>query len=181
MIPVSLFGIDAEKCERFFTELPSILPNAGVNDRLYESRLYKIEGDLCLDHLHIIDQWMEVPPAIWPEDVAQEILVAIDVVKYPNVALVEGLLELDGVDIHRIASWLHFTTNVYPLYNEATCIGLQSLGLNCPYDPNDIASYGVYVAMIEGIKEYAPAGALPEYSLPRQRLLELGLAAWSQG
>jgi hypothetical protein len=54
------------------------------------------------------------------------------------------------------------------------------LGLVCPYEVTDMASYGLYVSLIEGIKEYAPATALPEYSLPRQRLIQLGLAAWAK-
>jgi hypothetical protein len=180
VIPVALFGIDVEQCEKFYDELPQILPTAGVDDSGYEAMLYKIKGELRLEHLGIIDEWAGEIPAAWPEDVAQEISVALEVVKYPNVALLEGLLRLDGIDVTRVANWLHFLTNVYPLYDEETCAGLRKFGLNCPYDPNDIASYGVYVALIEGFKEYAPAAALPEYSLPRQRLLQLGLAAWSR-
>ena len=178
MIPVSLFGIDTVSCEHFFSALPQTLPNAGVNDEDYEAMLYKIEGELCLEHLHIIDKWAGCDPAIWPEDVVQEILAVLEIIKYPDVTLLEGLMTLDGIDANRLSRWLHFVTNVYPLYDQDACSGLQKFGLECPYNPSDIASYGVYVAMIEGLKEYAPAGALPEYSLPRQRLLQLGLATW---
>lgn len=180
MIPVALFGIDAEQCEEFYAELPQILLTAGADDADYEAMLYKIEGELCLEHLGIIDEWAGNSPVAWPEDIAQEILIALEVVKYPNVALLEGLLRLDEIDVPRMASWLHFLTKVYPLYDEWTCAGLRKFDLTCPYDPNDIASYGVYVALIEGFKEFAPATALPEYSLPRQRLLQLGLAAWAR-
>ncbi len=89
-------------------------------------------------------------------------------------------MTLDGIDTCRISNWLHVLTNVYPIYDEEACRGLQKLGLTCPYNPTDIASYGLFVSLVEGIKEYAPAAALPEYSLPRQRLIQLGLAAWSK-
>ena len=89
-------------------------------------------------------------------------------------------MTLDGIDSLRLSYWLHFITNVYPIYDERAAAGLEKLGLTCPFFPNDIASYGVYVGLIEGMKEHAPAGALPEYALPRQRLLQLGLAAWSE-
>ena len=44
----------------------------------------------------------------------------------------------------------------------------------------DIAAYGIYVGLIEAMKEYAPMDALPESPLPRQRLLEIALARWSR-
>ena len=44
-----------------------------------------------------------------------------------------------------------------------------------PYKPDDIASYGLYVNRIEGLKLHAPAAGLPEIGLPRTRMLQLGL------
>lgn len=180
MIPVALFGIDAEQCEKFFAELPALLLDAGVNDGTYEAMLYKIEGDLRIEHLEIIDEYNGTKPCAWPEEVVMEILAALDNTNYPTVSLLEGLMTLDDIDSLRLSYWLHFTTNIYPLYDERACAGLEKLGLSCPFIPADIASYGVYVELIEGMKEHAPAGALPEYALPRQRLLQLGLAAWSE-
>ena len=52
------------------------------------------------------------------------------------------------------------------------------MNLNVPFDPDDLTCYSRYVSVIEGLKLYAPAEALPEYALPRQRLLQLGLAEW---
>lgn len=180
MIPVALFGIDAEQCEEFYNQLPTLLIEGGVFDEAYEAMLYRVEGSICLEHLHKIDEWAGFPPSAWPEEIMWEILASLTAVKYPNVSLGENLLTLDGIDSTRLSNWLHILTNVYPIYDKDACLGLQKLGLQCPYDPNDIASYGLYVSLIEGIKEYAPASALPEYALPRQRLIQLGLAAWSK-
>jgi len=38
-----------------------------------------------------------------------------------------------------------------------------------------MASYGLYVSRLEGLKKYAPAAGLPEIGLPRSRMLQLGL------
>jgi hypothetical protein len=38
-----------------------------------------------------------------------------------------------------------------------------------------MASYGLYVSRIEGLKIYSPANGLPEIGLPRARMLQLGL------
>ena len=44
-----------------------------------------------------------------------------------------------------------------------------------PYKPNDIASYGLFVQRLEGLKIHAPAEGMPEIGLPRARILQLGL------
>ena len=38
-----------------------------------------------------------------------------------------------------------------------------------------MASYGLFVSRLEGLKLYAPAAGLPEIGLPRARVLQLGL------
>ena len=52
---------------------------------------------------------------------------------------------------------------------------IRDRGLDTPYKPDDIASYGLYVNRIEGLKLHAPAAGLPEIGLPRTRMLQLGL------
>ena len=49
------------------------------------------------------------------------------------------------------------------------------MGLVTPYRPDDIASYGLYVQRLEGLKLHAPAEGMPEIGLPRARILQLGL------
>jgi hypothetical protein len=176
VIPVALYGIDIEQCEEFFNQFQELL---GAVQSGYEEALYMIQGNLRLEHLKLIDEWSGYPPLALHEEVAQEILSALDISSYPNAALVESLLTIEGIDIMRISSWLHFTTHVYPIWNEEACAGLQKLGLNAPFE-EDIAAYGIYVGLIEAMKEYAPMDALPESPLPRQRLLEIALARWSR-
>ena len=70
---------------------------------------------------------------------------------------------------------MHFETNVYPIYTKEACEGLEKLGLPTPYLPDDIASYGLFVQRLEGLKVHAPAEGMPEIGLPRARILQLGL------
>jgi hypothetical protein len=85
------------------------------------------------------------------------------------------LLTLDSVDAQRISEWMHFSTNTFPIYSQKACETLTQMGLETPYRPDDIASYGLYVSRIEGLKLHAPAKGLPEIGLPRSRMLQLGL------
>ena len=75
---------------------------------------------------------------------------------YPDVSLLEHLMTLDGVDAQRISEWMHFSTNLFPIYSEKACQTLQKMGLDTPYKPDDIASYGLYVNRIEGLKGSTP-------------------------
>ena len=176
MIPVALYGIDTEQCDDFFNQFQELLDT--VQHR-YEKMLYMIRGKLKLDHLKLIDEWSGYPQLVVDEEVAQEVLSVLDTISYPDAALIESLLTIDGIDIMRLSLWLHFTTHVYPIWSEDACAGLQKLGLNAPFE-EDIAAYGIYAGLIEAMKEYAPMDALPESPLPRQRLLEMALAEWSR-
>jgi hypothetical protein len=84
-------------------------------------------------------------------------------------------MTLENVDCTRLSNWMHFETNVYPIYSEQACAGLGKMGLHTPYRPDDIASYGLYVQRLEGLKVHAPAEGMPEIGLPRARILQLGL------
>ena len=99
----------------------------------------------------------------------------IRTVSYPDVALLEHLLTIDGIDTQRISEWMHFSTNLYPIYTKEACATLDKMGLPTPFKLDDMASYGLYVSRIEGLKMYAPAKGLPEIGLPRSRMLQLGL------
>ena len=174
MIPVSLFGIDVEMCEAFYDALPGLVADS-VDDESYAHALFSIESKAPLDHIRIADQWASNDPFVWPEDISNEVEMTLRTVNYPDVSLLEHLLTLDHVDATRVSVWMHFSTNLFPLYSEAACATLTRMGVPTPYNPSDIASYGLYVSRLEGLKIYAPAAGLPEIGLPRSRMLQLGL------
>ncbi len=174
MIPVALYGVDAEMCERFFEDLPGLVTDA-YEDRSYIESLYAVQAEQSIEHISIADQWAERTPFAWPEDIVNEVEMVLRTTNYPDVSLLEHLMTLDGVDAQRISEWMHFSTNLFPIYSEKACQALQKMGLDTPYRPDDIASYGLYVNRIEGLKLHAPAAGLPEIGLPRTRMLQLGL------
>ena len=171
---VALYGVDAEMCERFFEALPGLVTDA-YEDRSYIESLYAVQADHSIDHIHIADQWSSRDPYAWPEDIVNEVEMVLRTTVYPDVSLLEHLMTLDGVDAQRISEWMHFSTNLFPIYSQRACETLQRMGLDTPYKPDDIASYGLYVSRIEGLKLHAPAAGLPEIGLPRTRMLQLGL------
>jgi len=123
----------------------------------------------------VAENWANRQPYAFPEEVANEIEMIIRTVSYPDVALLEHLLTIEGIDTQRVSEWMHFSTNLYPIYSQKACDALTEMGLDTPYELNDMASYGLYVSRIEGLKMYAPAKGLPEIGLPRSRMLQLGL------
>ena len=174
MIPVSLYGIDVEMCERFYSELPSLVADS-IEDEEYAKTIYSIQEKASIDHVFISEKWSNREPQVWPEDIMMEIEMILQTVKYPDVSLLEHLLTLDNVDTKRIAEGIHFSTNLFPLYSAKACQTLTRMGLETPYKLDDMASYGLYVSRIEGLKIYSPANGLPEIGLPRARMLQLGL------
>ena len=128
-----------------------------------------------MEHIKVAENWANRQPYAFPEEVANEIEMIIRTVSYPDVALLEHLLTIEGIDTQRVSEWMHFSTNLYPIYSQKACDALTEMGLDTPYELNNMASYGLYVSRIEGLKMYAPAKGLPEIGLPRSRMLQLGL------
>ena len=174
MIPVSLYGVDEIELERFYAELPGLVADA-YDDLRYEKALFSVKGNDTLEHISIADRWAEEQVNSWPEEIQMEVVMAIATIKYPTVGLLEHLLSLEDVDMVRISKWMHFETYIYPIYSEDACATLGRLGISTPFDPNDTASYGLYVSRLEGLKLHAPAEGMPELGLPRARMLQLGL------
>ena len=174
MIPVSLYGIDSRMCERFYVEL-SRLVSGSVDDSNYSNALFTIIEDSILQNIEISDRWSEREIMDWPEEIANEIEMCIRAVNYPEVSILEHLLTIEGLDVVRISQWMHFYSRVFPIYSEDACKTLTRMGLNTPFEPTDMASYGLYVTRLEGLKIHSPYWGLPEIGLPRSRLLQLGL------
>ena len=145
------------------------------DDAAYGEVLYAAEESNILSTVERADAWAEATPFAWPDDIAMEVEMALRSARYPDVGLFEHLMTLDGVDAVRISRWAHFVARVYPIYSAEACDALEDMGLSTPFRPDDIASYGVYVSRIEGLKKHAPAAGLPEIGLPRARVLQLGL------
>ena len=68
MIPVSLYGVDAEMCERFYDALPTLVDDA-YEDQTYIDALYAIQDERSIEHIRISDMWSNRAPYAWPEDV----------------------------------------------------------------------------------------------------------------
>ena len=124
MIPVSLYGADETELERFYSVLPGLVKDA-YEDRPYQETLFSINGEDVIEHIEIADNWAEHTPFAWPEDLVMEVDMAIQTVKYPDVGLLEHLLTLENVDCSRVSIWMHFETNVYPIYTQKACDGLE--------------------------------------------------------
>jgi len=174
MIPVALYGVNVELCEAFYEALPRLVADT-VDDESYANALFSIQTEASLEHIRIADQWSNHQPFAWPEDITNEVEMTLRTTNYPDVGMLEHLLTLDNIDAQRISEWMHFSTNLFPIYSEAACATLTRMGVPTPYRPDDMASYGLYVSRLEGLKKYAPAAGLPEIGLPRSRMLPLGL------
>ena len=174
MIPVSLYGVDVDRCENFYSKLPSLVADS-IDDEEYSKAIFAIQDKASMEHIRVAESWSQRQPFVFPEEVTNEIEMIIRTVSYPDVALLQHLLTIDGIDTQRISEWMHFSTNLYPIYSQKACDALTEMGLETPYKLDDMASYGLYVSRIEGLKMYAPAKGLPEIGLPRSRILQLGL------
>ena len=91
MIPVSLYGIDSQMCERFYVEL-SRLVSGSVDDSNYSNALFTIIENSILQNIEISDRWAGREKIDWQEEIATEIEMCIRAVNYPDVSILEHLM-----------------------------------------------------------------------------------------
>ena len=66
MIPVALYGVDAEMCERFFEDLPGLVTDA-YEDRSYIESLYAVQAEQSIEHISIADSGLNVFRSLGPK------------------------------------------------------------------------------------------------------------------
>ena len=62
MIPVSLYGLDVEKCEAFYAALPDLVADT-VDDEIYADALFSIESEASLEHIRVADCLLYTSPS----------------------------------------------------------------------------------------------------------------------
>jgi len=72
MIPVSLYGIDSQMCERFYVEFSSLISVSDEHSN-YSNALFSIEADSLMQNLEVAERWAGQEIIQWPEEVANEI------------------------------------------------------------------------------------------------------------
>ena len=117
MIPVSLYGVDVNRCESFYDKLPGLVADS-IDDDNYSDALFAIQNKASMEHIKVAENWANRQPYVFPEEVANEIEMIIRTVSYPDVALLEHLLTIEGIDTQRVSEWMHFSTNLYPIYSQ---------------------------------------------------------------
>ena len=82
MIPVSLYGVNVEMADAFYTALPGLVADS-VDDEPYQKALFSIETEASLEHIRIADQWASHQPFAWPEDISNEVEMTLRTTTYP--------------------------------------------------------------------------------------------------
>ena len=61
MIPVSLYGIDANMCENFYSQFPNLVSDS-IEDEDYAKTIYSIQEKASINHVFISEKWSERAP-----------------------------------------------------------------------------------------------------------------------
>ena len=83
MIPVELYGVNAERCERLYDVLPALVDGM-EDDDAYGEVLYAAEESNILSTVERADAWADATPFAWPDDVAMEVEMALRSARYPR-------------------------------------------------------------------------------------------------
>lgn len=164
---------DPFRLQCFYDSLPILVASrlSGPEARAYDHVLYTVAQPYRPRDIALVLAYARAatsPTAVPPATRAQ---LALGALAYPRFA---GAAPA-GLDAGAWSAVLHFHDPSYPLDTPAARAGLRSLG----FDEAE-GDYPGYVAVLDQLKERAPASAVPETHWFLARLLQAGLEAWVQ-
>ena len=56
MIPVSLYGVDVDRCETFYSKLPGLVADS-IDDEEYSKALFAIQDKASMEHVRVAENW----------------------------------------------------------------------------------------------------------------------------
>jgi hypothetical protein len=151
----------------------------GPVDARYQNLLYQVAHAFQPEHLRMIDALFGLQSPRWGQESELQTIAALDAMRYPDTRAIARIRAVPELTLPTLSHYLHFFHHTYPIYDRATCAGLQMLGIEIPYTKmRDADVYGLYVAAIETLKEVLPYWCFPERNLSLQRVTQAALAGY---
>lgn len=180
MSPASLVEFDAAALQGFFPRVPALYAQAqAAVHEPYQRLLYTLSHPLAEATTDAIEAGFGLPHPQWNTGSRAHAIWLLDRLRYPDTSALAQLRAIAGLDLRTLSHYLHFFHHAYPIYDEASCKGLQRLGLPMPYvKVRDPDTYGLYILAIEQLKERLPFWCVPETNVYLTRIVQAALAAF---
>ena len=170
---------DRGAVDSFFRAMPTLFAQAQapIHDA-YQRLLYTIEHPLEAGTTDAIEAAFGLPHPAWNPGSRRAAIDLLDRrLRYPDTQPIGELTSIAGLDLRVLSHYLHFFHHAYPIYDRASCEGLQRLGVPIPYvKVRDPATYGLYIAAIEELKDRAPYWSVPETNVYLTRIVQGALS-----
>jgi len=176
----SLLSFDRARMREFFERVPELYARtqAPVNPE-YQRLLYTIEHPLEEPTTDAIEAAFNLPHPQWNTGSRKHAIWLLDQLRYPDTMPLIQLRAIAGLDLRILSHYLHFFHHAYPIYDEASCKGLQRLGVPMPYvKVRDPDTYALYIMAIEELKEHIPFWDVPETNVYLTRIVQAALAGY---
>lgn len=177
----SSLGFDGEALRRFFPRVPELYKRAQApTHEAYQRLLYTVEHPLAESTTDAIETAFRLPHPAWNPGSRRQAVDLLDKrLRYPATMPISELRAIAGLDLETLSHYLHFFHHAYPIYDRASCMGLDMLGVPVPYTKvRDADTYALYIAAIEELKERIPFWCVPETNVYLTRVIQGALHAF---
>jgi hypothetical protein len=173
---------DEARLRAFYRAMPDLFRQAQAPvHEAYQRLLYTVEHPLSESTTDAIEAAFGLAHPSWNPGSRQQAIQMLDRMRYPATAAIGGLRSVAGLDLRILSHYLHFFHHAYPIYDRASCAGLERLGVPMPYvKVRDPGMYGIYIAAVEHLKEHAPYWSVPETNVYLTRIVQGALSAYGQ-
>ena len=177
-----LVRFQEDRVQAFFAKVPALYAKAqAAVHEPYQRLLYTIEHPLAESTTDAIEKAFGLPHPDWNTGSRKQAIAMLDGLRYPDTRAFTQLRAVAGLDLRILSHYLHFFHHAYPIYDEASCRGLDALGFPMPYvKVRDPDVYGLYILAIEGLKERIPFWDVPETNVYLTRIVQAALAGYGR-
>ncbi len=177
----SLFS-DARALADFFGRLPQLYRSEQSRvQEPYQFLLYNVEHPLAESTTDRVETGFALPHPSWNPGSRRQAIDLLDKLRYPDIGAIADLRSVAGLNLSLLSHYLHFFHHAYPIYDKASCKGLERLGVPMPYTlVRDRDIYGLYIRCIEELKERVPFWDVPETNVYLTRIVQAALAAYGR-
>ncbi len=174
------FAFDEARLHAFFERVPELFrrEQADVHEP-YQFLLYHVEHPLAESTTDTIESGFKLQHPMWNPGSRRSAIDLLDHLHYPDIGPIADLRSISGMTLSVLSHYLHFFHHAYPIYDKASCKGLERLGLPIPYTlVRDRDIYGLYIQALEQLKERIPFWCVPETNVYLTRIVQGALAAY---
>ena len=172
---------------KFLAELkPLFWANQEKEADAYEALIYRLHPPASAEEANRILRFRDVGqvPSLGKSEHEQRVSRILRTIRYPHVEVLLEAAGIEGMDMPRLTTILHFHHPAFPIYSQALVEGLNKLGIPAVFRPEvseeSVMDYAGVIAALDRLKNDVTFENVPESNCFLTRVVEGALVEYAR-